>query len=317
MPAREPAVVGVILAAGAGTRIRPLSDHLPKPILPVGNRPMLEYQLDMLREAGIHDVYIVVGRAGAKIMSALGDGSKQGLHLRYVEQGEALGIAHALGTLEPFIRSPFIVFLGDIFFVADSLGPAIAEVVSGKVQVNLISKVEPSPDMIRRNFVIIDDGAGRVRRVIEKPKEVPTNLKGCGIYVLDPHVFDAIRRTPRSPLRNEHEITDTMQILIDDGLVVRHTPIVREDINVTNPADLLAVNLFELERRGTSTILGRNLSLPSGTRIERSVVGDDVTLEHPIRISGSLVFAGSRITADQDLEGVIAFGTEVISGRAA
>ncbi len=91
------------------------------------------------------------------------------------------------------------------------------QVLSGEVNANLVSMYEPDPEMVRRNFVIQADGRGRVSRVIEKPRYVDSQLKGCGLYVFDQHIFDAIRRTPRTAMRDEYEITDSIQILINDG----------------------------------------------------------------------------------------------------
>ena len=147
--------------------------------------------------------------------------------------------------------------------------------LAGEVNANLVSMYEPDPAMVRRNFVIQADERGRVHRVIEKPRYVDSQLKGCGLYVFDPHIFDAIRRTPRTAMRDEYEITDSIQILINDGYVVHHHPIVERDLNLTKPDDLLTINLIELGaaraappgRRATSRS-------PEGTRIERSVIGE-------------------------------------------
>ena len=111
--------------------------------------------------------------------------------------------------------------------------------LSGEVNANLVSMDEPDPEMVRRNFVIQADEPAACTRVIEKPRYVDSQLKGCGLYVFDPHIFDAIRRTPRTAMRDEYEITDSIQILIDDGYVVHHHPIVERDLNLTKPEDLL------------------------------------------------------------------------------
>ena len=91
-----------------------------------------------------------------------------------------------------------MLFLGDIYFVAEAatLREMIAEVVTGKVHANLITKIEPDPEAVKRNFAVIEDGKGRVLRVVEKPRYVENQIKGCGLYIFDQRVFDAIRRTP-------------------------------------------------------------------------------------------------------------------------
>lgn len=305
-------MVGVILAAGKGTRMYPFSDSFPKPILPVGNRPLLEYQLEIMKACGLSDVFIVIGHRGYSIVGALGDGSRQGMAVRYVEQADTLGLAHALGKLEAHITSPFLLFLGDIYFIADDLRPLMEEVLSGRVNANLVSKFESDPEMIKRNFVIIEDGPGRVRRVIEKPRYVRSQLKGCGLYVFDQHIFDAVRRTPRTAMRDEYEITDSIQILIDDGLVVSHRPVVRYDLNLTEAEDLLAMNLMDLARRGLSTVIGEGVRMPAGTAVENSVIGDDVTVRHPVRIKNSVVFPGVTVESASDLENVIIEGENTV-----
>ena len=114
-------IVGVILAAGKGTRIYPFSETIPKPILPVCNRPLMELQVDMMRQHGVSEVIVVIGYLGYQIVDAVGNSPLEGVSIRYVEQKENLGLAHALGRLESHIDTPFILFLGDIYFVTDEL----------------------------------------------------------------------------------------------------------------------------------------------------------------------------------------------------
>jgi NDP-sugar pyrophosphorylase family protein len=297
--------VAVILAAGKGSRIYPLSGTKPKPVLPVGNRPLLAHQLGLVRSCGISRVFIVIGHLGYEVVSALGDGSEFGVQITYVEQPDTIGIAHALGTLEPHIDAPFLLLLGDIYFVTDQLRPVVDEVLRGDVNANLVSKVETDPEMIKRNFAILEGEDGRVRRVIEKPRYARTQLKGCGIYMFDLHIFDAIRRTPRTAMRDEYEITDSIQILIDDGLVVGHQPVVQEDFNLTVPEDLLAINLLDLDRAGLPHRIGSGARLAEGCTVQHSVIGANVTVTHPIRISESLIFPGVRVQSSEPLDRVI------------
>jgi glucose-1-phosphate thymidylyltransferase len=166
--------------------------------------------------------------------------------------------------------------------------------------------------MVRRNFVIEADERGRVRRVIEKPRYVDSQLKGCGLYVFDPHIFDAIRRTPRTAMRDEYEITDSIQILINDGYVVHHHPVVERDLNLTKPDDLLIINLIELERHGLSQLVADSVAAPDGTRIERSVVGNGVVIRHPIRISNSVIMPNVVVEANTDLDSVVMDGEHTV-----
>jgi dTDP-glucose pyrophosphorylase len=235
------------------------------------------------------------------------------VRIHFVEQESTLGLAHAVGALEQRVQLPFVLMLGDIYFhLSAPLRPLMEQVLAGEVNANLVSMYEPDPEMMRRNFVIQADDRGRVRRVIEKPRYVDSQLKGCGLYVFDQHIFDAIRRTPRTAMRDEYEITDSIQILIDDGWVVHHHPIVERDLNLTKPEDVLAINLIELDRRGLQSVVGDRVMLPEGTSVERSVIGEGVLVRHPIRIVNSVILANSVIDAKHDLDGVVMDGEHTI-----
>jgi len=312
MPNSSTSLKGVILAAGKGTRMYPFSETLPKPILPVCNRPLLSTQLDFMRGYGITEIIVVIGHLGYAIVDALGDGSSQGFKIRYVEQSETLGMAHAVGKLEQYIDSPFMLLLGDIYLTTEDLGPMIQRVLAGEINACLASKVESDPDMIRRNFAIMEESSGRVRQVIEKPRYVESKLKGCGLYMFDQNIFDAIRRTPRTAMRDEYEITDSIQILINDGHVVHHSPVVKDDMNLTFPHDLLRANLMELERRQLTELVGENTTLPAGTSAHNCVVGDNVSFSHPINLTNSLVLSGSQVTESVDLDHVIIHGESTV-----
>jgi len=302
-------MVGVILAAGKGARMYPFSERSPKPILPILNRPLLAHQIDVMRDSGISDIHIVVGHLGYQVASLFGDGSQFGVRIRFIEQESKLGLAHAVGALESSVQLPFLLMLGDIYFrLAAPLRPLCDQVLSGAVNANLVSRYEPNPEMVRRNFVIQADDNGRVRRVIEKPRYVDSQLKGCGLYVFDQHVFDAIRRTPRTAMRDEYEITDSIQILINDGYLVHHHAIVERDLNLTKPDDLLAINLFELARRGLTQLVGEGVKAPEGVRIERSVIGDGVVIRHPIRISNCVIMPRVTVDSPTDLDSVVMDG---------
>lgn len=302
-------MVGVILAAGKGARMYPFSERSPKPILPILNRPLLTHQIDVMRDCGIAEIHIVVGHLGYQVARAFGDGSNLGVRIHFVEQESTLGLAHAVGALESRVQLPFVLMLGDIYFhLKAPLRPLMDEVLSGGANANLVSMYEPDPEMMRRNFVIQADESGRVRRVIEKPRYVDSQLKGCGLYVFDQHIFDAIRRTPRTAMRDEYEITDSIQILINDGWVVHHHPIVERDLNLTKPADLLTINLMELDRRGLRHLIGDQVIMPEGTRVERSVIGEGVLIRHAIRISNSVIMPNVVVDTKHDLDCVVMDG---------
>ena len=235
--------MGVLLAAGHATRTGTLRDEFPKPILPIGNKPLLVHQIELLRSMGIIDITVLIGHKGYQITRVLGDGERHGVRLQFVEQKSMLGIAHALGQLENYVDRPFLLFLGDIYFVPKDIGSMFRVFEEENCGAVLATKQETDVSAIRRNFSVILDNTGKVVRVIEKPRHVVNNLKGVGLYLFDLQVFDAIRRTPRTAMRDEYEITDSIQVMIDDGHVVRSTDAVHDDLNVTYPEDLLWMNI--------------------------------------------------------------------------
>ena len=298
-------LTGVILAAGKGSRIQPLNLYMPKPLLPVCNKPIIQYQLEDMRRIGVRDVILVVGHLKEEIISYFGDGSALGLKIRYVEQQQTLGIAHAVAQLESQVDLPFILFLGDIFLVPKDLQVMERMFWERRAGAVLAVKREPNPEYIRRNFAVILHASGTVTRVIEKPRYLTNDLKGCGVYIFDLSIFDAIRRTPRTAQRDEYEITNSIQILIDDGFPVYPAEVIEWDMNITFACDLLECNRSQLQRLGQLCLVGQDAQIHPGATIQGSVLGDDVVVEHPILVKDSLVFSGTRITATQPVERMV------------
>lgn len=305
-------LMGVILAAGHGHRMWPFNERYPKPILPVCNRPVIAYQIEMMRSLGINEVVVLIGHKGYEITKVLGDGRELGVRLQYVEQQEMLGIAHAVGSLEPVIDRPFMLFLGDIFFQAPRLGEMMVEFFKDPSGGVLATKVESDPDAIRRNYSISLSDEGLVTRVIEKPRHTRNSIKGCGMYLFDLTIFDAIRRTPRTAMRNEYELTDAIQVMIDDGYPVRICNVVEEDMNLTTPADLLFINLHEARTRWNGSLIAESAHLAPGVSIERSVVGANVRIEHPIRVCDSVIFDDVVVESRSRLAGAVVTPDRVV-----
>jgi dTDP-glucose pyrophosphorylase len=234
------------------------------------------------------------------------------VEIEFVDQGPTLGIAHALCKLEELVDRPFMLFLGDIFFVHDDLSRMVAMLGQDDVRGVLAVKEEPSIESIRRNFVVLEDERGFVKRVIEKPQYPPSRLKGCGLYLFDQHVFDAARRTPRTAMRDEYEITDAIQIFIDDGHRVRAARVIRDDLNLSYAADLLDINLKLL---GDRNHIGRGVRLAQGSTVERSVIMDGAIIERPIAIRDSVIFADVTVSSASDLHRVIATPGQIIECR--
>jgi dTDP-glucose pyrophosphorylase len=290
-------LMGVILAAGKGTRMRPFSEHWPKPILPVLDKPLMAYQLEMMAGMGIRKVVVVVGHLGHEVVRALGDGGRWGVSIQYVEQEEMLGIAHAVSRLEAHVDRPFFLFLGDIFFVTENLDEMLARFRSEQLGGVLACKREPDLEAMKRNFAVMAGDDGIVTRVVEKPRFPRTDLKGCGIYLFDQTFFDAVRRTPRTALRNEYEITDSIQIFLDDGYPVAAAEVVKADMNVSYPKDLLELNLLLLEQHAEANWIADDVQRADDAELTRSVVMKGSTIGAGARLEQCLCFPGANVPA--------------------
>lgn len=308
-------IIGVILAAGRGVRMEPFSSSYPKPILPICNKPLLVYQIESMREIGIEDIIIVVGYKGYEITRVLGNGEQFGVNIRYVDQESTLGIAHAVGKLEPFITSPFLLFLGDIFFFTSDLQVMVDMMSGDSATAVLAVKVEEDTEAIKRNFAIMLNDDRSVRRVIEKPRYTQNKLKGCGLYLFDLPIFDAIRRTPRTAMRDEYEITESIQLLIDDYPPVRVAEVVEWDVNLTNPGDLLRVNLFYLDKLGKETIIGEGVKIHPEATLKNAVVGEGAVVENPISITNSVILSETVVKSQNPIDGFILTPDHIIDCR--
>jgi len=297
-------LVGAILAAGKGSRLIPISEDYPKPLLPICNKPIVQYQMEYMRDLGIGEIFLVVGHLQEHFVRTFGDGSSLGLNLHFLEQESQLGIAHAVFMLERYIHSPFLLFLGDIFIIPNNLEKLLKIFYEKEAGAVLATKID-TPDNIKRNFAIRLNEEGRVTRVIEKPRYPPNNLKGCGIYLFDQAIFDAIRRTPRTAMRDEYEITESIQIFIDDGYPVYCADVVRDDMNITFPKDLILCNINELHSRGLTKLVGKNVEMDEGTELVDTVVGDGCVIEGTPRIVSTLIFPNARVKSQEHIENSI------------
>jgi len=207
---------GLILSGGRGTRLRPLTYTSAKQLVPVANKPVLFYAIEALAAAGITEIGMVVGETQAEIRAAVGDGAAWGVRVTYIEQDAPRGLAHAVLISEPFIGdSPFVMYLGDNL-LNKGIGPFVDEFVRERPAAQILLAHVPDPQM----FGVAELADGRVVRLIEKPAEPKSDLALVGVYMFSPAVFEAVKSI-RPSARNELEITDAIQALIDRGLEVR------------------------------------------------------------------------------------------------
>ena len=209
------AMKGVVLAAGKGSRLYPVTHHVPKPLLPICNRMTMEYAFDQLRDCGVKEVCVVVGSNEPQVRAALGDGSQFNLALSYVKQTEPKGLAHAVGFAKEFVAGDsFILYLGDAVY-SQPLRPFVDKFrQSGCANLNLVKEVaDPS------RFGVANVSGDRITRLVEKPKNPESNLAMAGMYVFGPKIWDVLPNLQPSG-RGEYEITDAIQILVDQGETV-------------------------------------------------------------------------------------------------
>jgi dTDP-glucose pyrophosphorylase len=246
--------IGIIPAAGKGLRLNDLllTRVLPKPMLPILNKPLLEYALENMKSIGVQDVYIIVGSKKEIIQEYFGNGSDFGLRISYIEQKPLGGIAHAISLTKDFISEPFSVILGDDLTITNSLSNLVATfwqknalVIEGIVQENNI-------DAIKRACSITIGKDGKILEIIEKPSLPKSNLRGIGVYLFDPAIYDFIENTSISSKRNEKEITDTIGIIAKKGRAYA-TLINGLNINVNTSSDLKIAMKLLLSYESTVT----------------------------------------------------------------
>lgn len=206
---------GVILAAGKGSRLFPITHHIPKPLLPLANRPTMAYAFDRLKEMGITEICIIVGENEPIMREALGDGSAYGVRLDFARQTEPQGLAHALGFAKEFCGDEsFVMYLGDAIYEKGFQEIKEKFVSSGCANLNLVKPVEdPS------RFGVANVEGDRIVKLVEKPPVPESNLAMAGLYFFTSKIWDVLPDLKPSG-RGEYEITDAIQMLIDRGETV-------------------------------------------------------------------------------------------------
>ena len=207
----------IIPAGGAGTRLRPITHTSAKQLVPVANKPILFYGLEAIAAAGITEVGMIVGDTADEIRAAVGDGERWGVNVTYLPQDAPRGLAHCVLIAREFLGDDdFVMYLGD-----NLLGEGVTEFVrrfaEERANARILLVRVPDP----QHFGVAElDGDGRVVRLVEKPKEPPSDLALVGVYLFDKTIHEAVRAITPS-WRDELEITDAIQWMLDQGLAVR------------------------------------------------------------------------------------------------
>lgn len=240
---------GLILAGGAGTRLRPITYTSAKQLVPVANTPILFYGLESMTRAGITDIGIIVGDTAEEVMAAVGDGSRWGATVTFIPQTAPLGLAHCVLIAHDYLGDDeFVMYLGDNLLEQDLAAFVrsfeVARAQADPPSAQILLKQVPDP---QRFGVAELDSAGHVVRLVEKPTDPPSDLALVGVYLFDSTIHDAVRAIAPSA-RGELEITDAIQWLIDQGHRVRTELLTGWWIDTGKLTPLLEANRLLLER---------------------------------------------------------------------
>lgn len=284
---------GLILSGGKGTRLYPLTYTSAKQLIPVANKPVLFRVIEAIRDAGISDIGIVVGDTADEIKRAVGPGNQWDVNITYIPQDAPLGLAHAVKISRDFLGDDhFVMFLGDNV-IQGGISPLIAQFASSTYNSQIVLTQVEHPQQY--GVAQLDDQGGIIK-LIEKPKEPPSNLALVGIYMFDAHIFEAVNAI-RPSWRGELEITDAIQWLVDQGHNV-HAYIHRGWwIDTGKPMDMLEANSRVLEELkpaieghvDADSEVDSRVTVESGAEIINSVVRGPAIIGKDTRIVNAYV----------------------------
>jgi mannose-1-phosphate guanylyltransferase len=340
----------VILVGGQGTRLRPLTTNVPKPIVTLVDRPFLSFMLAWLRGHGVEDVVMSCGFLADSVREVLGDGTRDGVRLRYVEEPEPRGTAGALKLAEPMLDERFLMLNGDVLTDID-LSAQLAQHQATGARATLA--LVPVPDPSAYGLVLLDEDRS-VREFIEKPsaeQQVATNLISAGAYVLEREILElvppdrnvSIERevwprlvgsglygypsggywldigTPARYLQGTFDIIEgnvetAVRERLGDGWLA-----VAEDAEVLGrvvPPSLLerGVRVAEGAQVGSLVVLGEGVSVGRGSRVERAVVLAGAQIGAGCELRDCIIAPGCRIGDGTSVSGGAVLGEDVEVG---
>ncbi|MEU6393837.1 glucose-1-phosphate thymidylyltransferase [Streptomyces sp. NPDC046939] len=280
----------LVLSGGAGTRLRPFSHSMPKQLIPIANRPVLEHVLNGVRDLGITEVGVIVGDRSAQIVAAIGDGSRLGLDVTYIHQEEPRGLAHCVVLAREFLGDDdFVMYLGD-----NMLPDGVTDIAQDFLDHRPAAQVVVHKVADPRSFGVAElDPEGRIERLVEKPREPRSDLALIGVYFFTPAIHEAVAAISPSA-RGELEITDAIQWLVTEGVQVsasvyggywKDTGKVDDVLECNNKLLEGLVSSVEGEVDAASELVGP-VVVEKGARVVASrivgpvIVGAGTTVEH-------------------------------------
>ena len=316
---------GIILHGGHGTRLRPLTHTGPKQLLPIANKPMSQYCIESIREAGITDIAIIIGGLGSnKVKEYYGNGENFGVNLTYIEQDYPKGIAHAVNLCKNFVNNEkFVVFLGD-----NIIQKSISEFAKNFEESNYDASILLCEVDNPSRFGIADVKDKKIIKIMEKPKNPPTNLAVTGIYFLTTKIFDIISRQKPSA-RNELEITDALEMLLKENDNISYDMIADYWKDTGTPEDVLNANRQVLEHICNQTcIIDKSTNIESGSSVitpsiigknckidESTQIGPNASIGDNTIISSGVVIENSIIMSDCKIDGSLNIRDSIISAN--
>lgn len=310
---------GIILHGGAGTRLRPITHTGPKQLIPIGNKPMSQYTLEYLTQSGIKNIAIILGDIYPdKVKDYYRDGSDFNCRITYIDQGKPLGIAHAISLTEQFVNHDnFVVILGDNL-IGDSIGRFVEKFENSDYDAYLLFSESSHP----KDFGVAKFSTdGKLVGLIEKPKDPPSNLVITGIYFFKPVIYEHIKSLKPS-WRNEYEITEAIQSLMDSGGKVGYDIIKGWWKDTGTVEDILSANRLVLDRIDKNeelknvqgkVIIGKNVKI-SDTSIIRgpAIIGDNTIIEDKAFIGPYTSIGENCIIKNASIENSIIVRNSVI-----
>jgi bifunctional UDP-N-acetylglucosamine pyrophosphorylase/glucosamine-1-phosphate N-acetyltransferase len=303
----------IILSAGEGTRMRPLTLTRPKTMLPVAGKPIIQYNIESLRDSGVTDILLIVNYKEDMVRNYFKDGKDLGVNITYKKQEELSGTANAIGYGENFVDDEFIVLNGDIILDTALLMNIIEEYYKNNPDTLMVLTEVEDPTL----FGVVEIKENIVNEIIEKPSidEAPSNYVNTGIYIFNKDIFEKISKTKKSS-RGEYEITDSLAMQIDDGKTIWGFKSNKKWLDVGRPWELIEINEYFLEEI-TTNIKGKvepgahihgNIHLGEGSVIRSGVyimgsvyIGEDCDIGPNCYIRGS-TYLGNNVNVGNAVE---------------
>lgn len=294
----------VVLAAGEGRRLEPLTNRRPKPMLPIAGKPLLEYVLEAVVDAGIDEVVFVVGYARDRIQTYFGDGDEWGVDVEYVVQEKQLGTAHAIAQAEDAVGDSFVVLNGDRIIEPSAIESVCERLArDGGPVMTVTRSADPGA------YGVVDLDGERVVAIEEKPRDATSELINAGVYGFERSIFDAIRETPVDD-DGERGITDTLAGFLDDGGVraVRYGGLWED---VSHLWDVTRVTGRVLDRDGStragevaaSADVADPVYVGGGTQVSsNATVGRGCSLGENVSVGANAVLSNAVVLADAVVE---------------